>query len=989
METDDFSIQQLDKIIDSISKESNNEQDDELKELEDIINKNYRGERIDNIKEEEISKDTSKDDEIIIGIDLGTSNSCVSIWRNNKLEVIPDDKGNLTIPSVIAFANKIRFIGLEARNQSELNPENTYYDIKRLIGRLFSDLGVQRDKQFLSYSISSGNACWLNRQHALTAKESESSPDSFSGNAHQVNDQRALTAKESGLSPESFSGNAQRSNDQRALTAKESEPNSDSFSGNYSDDRIIIEGTRGKKMYTPEELSAMILSKLKSMAEDYLKRPVKKAVVTVPAYFNDSQREATKDAIKIAGLECIRIINEPTAAALAYGFIKREGKQSIILVYDLGGGTLDVSIMKLNLENSVFQVLASAGNTRLGGSDFDVYLMEYCKKEFMKKHKIIDIPNMKASSLQLLKKRCENVKKQLSNKKIGTVAVRDFYDNKDLCVTITRELFEKICASMFIVCMKPIDDALKSCNLDKSKIDDIILVGGSTRIPRIKQNIETYFGKAPNDTVNPDVVVSAGAAIQGYILSHRGDPYSDRVTLLDIVPLSLGVETMRSIMTTIIPRNSIIPIKKTKRFCSDEDNQTSISINVYEGERKLTKDNYFIGSFELNEIDPAPKEIQEILVTFNVDFNGIIDVTAVDKRKEDNKQTIRITSNKGRLTEDEIKLMIKESLDMSLSDKLNDNIRRLRYEINDLCKTILDNINDSALMLQESDKEDVKNDINRVLEWLKNDDIKYDDYYSVSSRIKKNYGTLILKRTKNLDKLKEYTDEKTAGVSVFNSIEEDITADNTIFEKIELEDIITDKMTDDEKKQLLQIREELTGMCYNIYDMITKNNITLKEEEKIEINDVVDDTLLWLHVTEKSTINDYLNKLEKLNDHTNNIISRHNDSIFIIDEKMKSYNAEKTSLINMCYALKCSIDENLLPLQDSNKKILTEAIDETLQWIENESNASIDDYRTKIELLNELSRLITSDIKNLSINTKGVLKRESVLSKDEEIMTLE
>lgn len=894
--------------INNIHQESLQLDNDEMDELKNFIdssidehNKKYRGERIDTIrpKEEEISKSSvTVSNDIIVGIDLGTSNSCISMWRNNKLEIIPDEKGHFTIPSVIAFANSMRFIGTDAKNQSELNPENTYYDIKRLIGRLFSDPNVQDDLKFLTYNVCASQ-----------------------------------------------------------------------------NDAILINCSKGnRQQYTPQELSAMILMKLKIMACEYTQQDIKKAVITVPAYFNDSQREATKEAATIAGLECVRIINEPTAAALAYGFTKRDVKYSTILVYDLGGGTLDVSIMKLNVKDSVFQVLASSGNTHLGGSDFDNYVMNYCKIQFKKKFGISELDAISLSSIQLLKKRCEKAKIQLSTRKTTTIAVKNFYDTKDLCIILTRDIFEKVCSAMFIACMKPIEDAVKSCGLNKFDIDDIILVGGSTKIPRIKQNIEYYFGKTPNDTVNPDITVSAGAAIQGHILSNTEDPFSNKVTILDVLPLSLGVETMKCIMTTIIPRNSVIPIKKTKRFYSDEDNQNILTIKIYEGERKLTKDNYLIGSFDLN-ITPNLKELQQIMVGISVDFNGIIDVTAEEGNKEDNKQTIRVSSNKNKLSEKEINEMIKEATEMALHDKIMNEIKQSRFVIHDLCKTILDNINKSsqeANTMSQRDKDDIISDVNQILLWLDNDDIKREDYHNVLKKIKTNYGCLITRKRQSDEKELGSADNKLNGVSLFNEDE----PDSTIFEKIEMDDIIPENISDNEKKQLLCAREQLTDMCYELYNMINRDDtILLKDSDKQAITYLIDDTLLWVYITEHAKIIDYNDKLNKLNADINSITTHYENLFKQSETKIDT----KDLLENMCNAIKCSIDDKLIFISDIDQHNILSFINNTLQWCDqNEGND--EECTSKMNILNELCEKAKSSIRNLNVqNTIETIHNEHTI----------
>jgi heat shock protein 1/8 len=894
--SDLFFNDELEEIENLMDKLDNKEQgiDCEDEQFVQQEEEKYVGERIDIINnDEEMIIDP---DVIICGIDLGTSNSCITIWRNNKPEVIPDCRGNLTIPSFVSFGNCSRYIGIEAKNQSELNPENTYYEVKRLIGRLYKERNVQLDKAFFTYDIEEGD-----------------------------------------------------------------------------NGEIKLLSTKGlRTKYSPEEIISMILSELKNNAETYLKQKISKVVITVPAYFHDVQRTAIINACKIVNLECVRIINEPTAAALAYGFVKNDKSNSTILVYDLGGGTLDVSIMKLDTQKWVFKVLASNGNTHLGGSDFDHYLMEYCTSEFIKKYNIDEIKAINSSSLQLLKKRCEQAKHVLSIKKNATVAIKNYYDNKDLCVVISREKFEELCNAMFILCLKPVEDAIKSCGLDIKDIDDVILVGGSTRIPKIKQNLEYYFGKKPNSSVNPDTIVSIGASIQAYIMNNKNDPYSTKVTLLDVLPLSLGIETMREVMTTIIPRNSIIPIKKTKKFYSDEDEQTSITIKVYEGERKLTKDNYLIGTFELTDLEPAPKELQQILVTFEVGFDGLIEVTAVDKRNDDNIKSIKITSKKSQLSEDEIKDMIKESVEWSIYDKLTNEIKRLRFEINDLCKIILKNVNDMEFQLHETDRKDVRNDVMNVIEFLKNDDLKNTQLIDVLKRIKANYGTLVLVKNKNADRLSA-VENTNQGVSIFNNDNDSINVSE--YQKIELRDILSEKLSDEDKNKILDIREKLTCTCYEMYELINSDKNNISTEDRVEMSGKIDDVLTWIHVTEQATgIDEYIKQCDGLNDHINKVMENYKEKEVFKKENIVDLSGCKTVLEQTCYALLTIIQGDIMPLDDGNKKVLIGAIEETLEWLENNDEVCEERCSVKKQILDELSQLVFDDIKHLRINTEGIIK---------------
>jgi heat shock 70kDa protein 1/2/6/8 len=430
--------------------------------MTDLINKYF---------EETLETEEKINIEYVIGIDLGTCNSCCSIWRNNAAEVIPDEYGNRTIPSVVSFTNKTVYIGVEARNQLLLAPKNAYYEIKRLIGKKMNDKTVLGDKKFLTYELRADK------------------------------------------------------NDNVA---------------------IVYEKDGNEKLLSPEELSSYILMKLKKMASDYLKSPVSKAVISVPAYFNDAQRQATRDAATIAGLECIRIISEPVASALAYGLnkltkISREG-DTYVVVYDLGGGTLDVSLLTIN--DGIFEVIGSAGNTHLGGVDFDNRIFEYCINVFKTNHINFDETIITAEASQKLRKACENAKKVLSSTAQTTIGVINFFNGENLIVNLTRTKFNDICNDLRMLCLQPLSDILLNCEIKKEAINEIILVGGMTRVPSIREDIQRFFNKCPNSSINPDEIVSVGAAIQGHILVHKNDPFSDSITLLDTTALSLGIETI-------------------------------------------------------------------------------------------------------------------------------------------------------------------------------------------------------------------------------------------------------------------------------------------------------------------------------------------------------------------------------------------------------------------------------------------------------------
>jgi heat shock protein 1/8 len=866
--------------------------------------------------DKELLEEEDKKKLIIPGIDLGTTNSCISYWKDNTCMIITDEFGNKTIPSFVSYTNISKYVGSEAKKQKDINVENVFYEVKRLIGRDFKEKAVQDCLNLLSYNI--------------------------------IENDRGRVSIQSSV--------------------------------------------RGNKIFTPEEISASVLSKLKDMAQKHLKREIKDVVITVPANFTDSQRQATHDAAKIAGLNCVRMFHEPTAAALAYGMMDRSINKALyttndklqnnsgepnksdetneteksdetnetkkpdelgeddksgilILVYDFGGGTLDVSL--INVFNGIFEVQGTSGISHFGGVDFDNRLINYClakfSRQFYSDSKKIDTNTITRVSLQKLRTQCETAKKILSTNNNAVIAVENFHNGKDMFVKINRSDFENLCRDLFLLCIHPIDELLNEFEKTEKDIDEVILVGGMTRMPYIRELLNSKFISPDkrckvNCSINPDEAVSVGAAIQGYIIANSDNAFSDSVMLMDVTPLSLGVEVIGGVMDVLIKRNTMIPYEKTKLYSTDTDNVDSVLVKIFEGERALTMHNTKIGEFELDKIPVCQRGVPEIEICFIIDINGMVTVTAVEKDINE-KKSIIVNTNKNGLKPNELQALIEEAAEQETMDELDRAKKYYYYEIEDLCSNVLSNINNKEFKLTKRDVTSITEDVTNILSWLKEKTYKErstDDFNDTLDKMKKKYGVLILCGKQSDNKVKAFSEYVDATTLYCKDDDEEEEEMRQAFEKVRTIEMGAEGMSDNDVIEIKDMRDALMDLCKTVSGIICSGKMNLSNDHKQEVIHYIDDVMMWYYSHEKPTKIDYKEKIDYINSICDEIVEnfeKDGKSLFIKSELESGTNTNSQKLEKMCLTLLTMIDNKQLLGSKASFAILSKKLQNILKFV--------------------------------------------------------
>jgi len=894
----------------------------------------------------------TNNDEYVVGIDLGTTNSCVSVWKNNKIIIIPDNNGKKTTPSMVFIPNSTdKIVGYSAKKNLEKHPKNVFYETKRVIGRKYNDIGVKDDLEIYNFNYK-----------------------------------------------------------------------------NDKDDNILFYTKNEANFYYPEQIASFILIKMKKIAENYLKKKVKKAVVTVPAYFNEVQRQATKDAMKLAKLECLRIINEPTAASLAYGLNNKkymvkttdnefvEKTEAKVLVYDLGGGTLDVTL--LTISEGTFNVKSTEGNCRLGGRDFDIAILEYVKTKFIqhysKKYKLNEKYLRKNNDK--LKLYIENAKIMLSDRMVANIHIKNYYydienDIKlDFNYSLTRDEFEKVCKDLFIEAIRPVDNIFFESDFKIEDVDDIVLVGGATRMPKIQFMLYNYFGKEPIVGYNPDHIVAAGASMEAFMLQNPDSMLSKNIVLNDVIPLSLGIETATGLISQIIRRNTPIPTYKIKKYTTSEDNMKDIIINIYEGERKIAKENYFVGSFTLKLDKEYKKDHATIKVTMEVDANGIINVSAKDQQSS-MSNSIKIEAKHNKLSDEVIERLIIEGEKYEKYDSIKEQISLSYYKFINTYNMLKYNLTSNPYTsMEKEEKDNIVNEIETISEFIENsvknykkslklyknkderdeyekdnnDVIVSEDSDKVVSVDDEQSDKKIALETIRLEKInkslriknKHLSKKYPALVMMMNNDNIDIVdkiktanADNDInndkndFDT--LDDNGKEKIIDDNKEQLLteQIkklrlnkdgdipeRKHVFKICNGVGTYLATNGHTLLPEYRAQIIKYIENVNIWLNVNETIAVKAYVYKSSEINKTVSELIRENGKEIKL---RSQNYKAELVELVN---SLVKQLDDDILPLDYICKQVLGRKLTNIKKWYENYSPVlrKYDvQYKNKIDEINE------------------------------------